>query len=92
MHIIHEGKKSRPNILPPKDFTYGQKKRYDLFYLSIQTTSIKEIINYNFYNEAEREILKSYSNFILERMNVFKLQPSLRHFAPKADQINQAFR
>ena len=77
------GQKTRKIHLPPIDFVYGVPNR--------PPTPIKEVINNDYGNKAEKLIRQEYSNFIKNKTKKFSKPPKVipRYINPKVEEMKK---
>ena len=78
---IKQGTKTRTIHLPPEDFAYGLPNR--------ASTPIKEVINGEYGNRAERNIRKEYGNYLDEKSRYRAGPPKVvcKYVNPKAAEL-----
>ena len=79
---VPKGTNARKIFLPPENFSYGFKIR--------PSTPVKNLIHYDFGNEAAENIKRSYSQLFYERSKIEKLVPKVtKHYEKTMIRKNQ---
>ena len=78
---ISKGTIAKKIFLPPENFSYGLKNR--------PSTPIKNVINFNYGNDAAQGMKRSYSQLFFERSQIDKLVPKVTKHYEKTIERNK---